>query len=283
MKFYLSQTSDDFQVIRYPAGELQVRLMGDAVRRLQSHANGPYEVDLIARITNAEDIIILSLLKDAICGVDPRLRVHAWLPYLPYARADRRFTEGDCNGISAFAGLINAMGFDSVISWDCHSEASALSIPGLQVQRVDKFIEKSIVDFSKKTKSHKLTVLFPDEGATHRYTIRDNYGCNIYNLEIRVLYATKHRDPSTGVFKGFAVPSVGTDPVLIVDDICDGGGTFVGIAEQIPAEVPLGLYVTHGIFSKGMDVLHRFSQIYCTDTFRASYNTPGPTVFEIGV
>jgi hypothetical protein len=62
MQIELNEFSDDYKVIRYPGGELQVRLMGDALARLKKLAEGPWEVDIIARIRSSEDIIILSLL-----------------------------------------------------------------------------------------------------------------------------------------------------------------------------------------------------------------------------
>jgi ribose-phosphate pyrophosphokinase len=83
---------------------------------------------------------------------------------------------------------------------------------------------------------------------------------------------SKHRDPETGKFLGFEVPLIKTPKALIVDDICDGGGTFRGIAakvrEQQPGEVQMFLYVTHGIFSQGLaGLLCEFGAIYCTDSF----------------
>ena len=44
---------------------------------------------------------------------------------------------------------------------------------------------------------------------------------------------------------------------LIVDDICDGGGTFIPLAKKLKnaGAKTVTLYVTHGIFSKGLDPL----------------------------
>jgi phosphoribosylpyrophosphate synthetase len=66
--------------------------------------------------------------------------------------------------------------------------------------------------------------------------------------------------------------------VLIVDDICDGGGTFLGISDALGSRLRslgdvggdyiLGLYVTHGIFSKGFcDLIEKFDHVYTTDSF----------------
>lgn len=59
-------------------------------------------------------------------------------------------------------------------------------------------------------------------------------------------------------------------PILVMDDICDGGATFISLAKEIKAhelynDQELWLYVTHGIFSKGKQTLldAGYSKIIC--------------------
>jgi len=60
---------------------------------------------------------------------------------------------------------------------------------------------------------------------------------------------------------------------IIVDDICDGGGTFNLLAEEFfkdPASegAELALFVSHGIFSKGLNAIDkRITSIYTTDSW----------------
>lgn len=59
--------------------------------------------------------------------------------------------------------------------------------------------------------------------------------------------------------------------LLIIDDICDGGGTFIQLAEKLKGlgAAKIGLFVTHGIFSKGYKDLNKwFDKIYSCDTYR---------------
>ncbi|HCW17254.1 MAG TPA: phosphoribosylpyrophosphate synthetase, partial [Achromobacter sp.] len=54
-------------------------------------------------------------------------------------------------------------------------------------------------------------------------------------------------------------------PVLVVDDICDGGRTFLELASALrdTTRQPVYLYVTHGIFSKGLGELNaRYAGIF---------------------
>lgn len=52
--------------------------------------------------------------------------------------------------------------------------------------------------------------------------------------------------------------------------LCDGGGTFIGVAEELKKHNcgKLFLFVTHGIFSRGFEELNKyFEKIYCTNSF----------------
>ncbi len=83
----------------------------------------------------------------------------------------------------------------------------------------------------------------------------------------------KHRNTSTGQLSGFEAycDDLKGQPCIIVDDICDGGGTFLGIAEELKKKNAGDLYlvVSHGIFSKGLkDLASTFNAIFTTNSFR---------------
>ena len=87
-----------------------------------------------------------------------------------------------------------------------------------------------------------------------------------------VTFCEKERDVSTGWITGFKLESpeivVGKD-ILITDDICDGGMTFLKCAEALKeaGANSVSLYVTHGIFSKGLDIFKGLvDNIYCEQT-----------------
>ena len=57
---------------------------------------------------------------------------------------------------------------------------------------------------------------------------------------------------------------------MIVDDICDGGRTFTALATELRniTSGPIFLYVTHGIFSHGLDVFKGLiDKIYVANPF----------------
>jgi ribose-phosphate pyrophosphokinase len=61
------------------------------------------------------------------------------------------------------------------------------------------------------------------------------------------------------------------DDCVIVDDICDGGRTFIGIAQELKMKNAGDIYlcVSHGIFSHGFDELRKyFKKIFTTNSFK---------------
>lgn len=252
--------SDSYEKIEYPAGEHQIRLLDKNIEIAE-------QIVVQAKIKNQSDIVDLLLLADAIHHANCYAEKILVIPYLPFARADRRFVDGDCFGLNVFARMINSCNFEKVVTLDVHSRVSVVRINNLVNVSPLNLVEISVRDFGGPD---KITVLLPDKGAAERYP-----------KAINVVYATKKRNPATGKLTGFDVPE--TDgPVLIVDDICDGGGTFIGIANEIKKtnRSKIGLYVTHGIFSKGLGPLvGLIDQIYTTDSFmdRFTHDVAIPT------
>ena len=94
-----------------------------------------------------------------------------------------------------------------------------------------------------------------------------------------IIFASKERDTKTGEILATRcdLPAhygmVTQKDFLIVDDICDGGGTFNLLAEafsgnEFGAQSELELFVSHGIFSKGLGaVSDRYRRITTTDSW----------------
>ena len=248
---YPEGAGTQFEMFRYPGGEVQVRLTPKQIEVLKCQPLS--EVHVQARIKNGEIMTVVQLI-DAIRSVC-QLDIKLILPYLPYSRADRRFIDGDCNGLQTFGRLLNTLVGVEIVTLDVHSGQAAKYI-----RHFTDVSPKPIIDTVALSIPGRLGVLLPDAGAA-RYGIKTH------------LQATKVRDPETGKLNGFVVPGKSQfdqlDSVLIIDDICDGGGTFLGIADQMKDYgLDLYLYVTHGIFSKGLtDLFKRFKKIYTTDSF----------------
>lgn len=177
--------------------------------------------------------------------------VNLSMPFLPYGRQDKAVSNTKSFGLRTFANLINNLNFNSVETIDSHNPSRSCYIKGLE----DKSARPFILEALKKTMAN--LVLFPDKGAEQRYSasIFINKPQNVEGY----ISANKKRDPSTGKILSI---DLNGDPkgfkVLIVDDICDGGMTFKLVAQEAYAKKAkeVHLYVTHGIFSQGIQTIY---------------------------
>lgn len=178
------------------------------------------------------------------------------LPYLPGARQDRSNPTGDVLFTArSIAREINARGFKKVISVDPHSEVMPRYIYSFENYPLNLVYEKLWKGYTG--------VIAPDDGATVRGVIAGQ------TLNKPVAFGWKHRDVSNGKILDFGVQDLTPGGhYIVVDDICDGGGTFLGLGEKIREQgCYADLYVTHGIFSKGTDALKKiYKNIYTTDS-----------------
>lgn len=260
-----------YEIFKYPAGEMQVRLKPETVKEVQT-LNAEDVLIVLLRINTTERLLEASHLINAISGVrSTKCKLSVQVPYLPYGRADRRFTPGDCLGIDITSiGLLGQLPwYADVASFDIHNKEAAT---GVNVN-ITPELESVIKNFAKGRSTNTVNVLFPDKGAADRYALPNHYENNVTALKLNKVYCQKQRDPATGKLAGFVVPELVYDNTIVIDDICDGGGTFIGIAESLGLHPKglgdsLALYVSHGIFSKGLEELTRFyDKIYTTDSF----------------
>lgn len=280
MLLHLGKDSTLYNTFLYPGGETQVRLNEEGLGLVRSSD----EIRVVARIRSAQDVIELALLVNAISLVRKlKSKVILYLPYLPYSRADRIFLDGDCHGLGVFFNILGTLNIDSIVTLDVHS--SRCYTPKLKSISPDMFVRKAIFDAARRGMSDEVTLLFPDEGASLRYEdlAVPSLSSHSMTVKLNTFYASKTRNKITGKLEGFVVPqNMPMYPVLIIDDICDGGGTFIGIAKEIPNTTDsLFLYTTHGIFSRGFEELGAwFNHIYCTDSFRFDITYEYGTVYH---
>jgi ribose-phosphate pyrophosphokinase len=245
-----------YRQFSYPAGETQIRFSENQLEELAAAE----KCVITARITNGE-VMPLLLLLDAVEATSSA-DIVLILPYLPYSRADRRFDKGDCFGLKVFAAVLNELWrVNKILTFDAHSFAAESEITSLTSLEATPIIQQVLDTFTEP-----LTILMPDKGSLDRY---DPWGS--FKENFPVVHCEKKRDPKTGALSGFEVPEVPTDTAIIIDDICDGGGTFIGIAKTLKEKQPdvkPYLYVSHGIFSKGLGELKKyFEHVFTTNSF----------------
>lgn len=201
----------------------------------------------------------LKTLLDTYCKI-----VKLSMPYLPYARQDKRVENKSTFALHAFATILNSLNFDTVEVIDAHNGLRASAIKNL----IDISPRDGIFTAAHATCSNLL--LFPDAGAKVRYEHLAK------ELGLHFTHATKIRNQMTGTITGLTVEGfLQGRTILIVDDLCDGGMTFKLVAEHARKEgaKEVNLYVTHGLFTKGLTTL-KDSGINRIFTYKGEVMTP---------
>jgi ribose-phosphate pyrophosphokinase len=251
------------EIGKFPGGEIRVRLP----------SRPAIESRITAYLFNSDDVMTLMMLVDAMRNMGC-ISIRLTMPYIPYARQDRVCNEGEAFSIRVFAKIINSLGFASVSVWDAHSDVSTkliercIDIPSEQLMMVDTRITQWIRH--RNLNEYPMYLVSPDKGAVEKtkaiFTAIGQFK--------GIIQADKERDLATGkiirtVVKGLP-DDIANARLLVVDDICDGGRTFIELAKVLrPYCKEMSLYVTHGIFSQGMEVFEPFyDNVWCTVNFK---------------
>lgn len=233
----------------------------------QPHIKLPYipedaHITVNCSILNSIYLINLLQVSDALdTAMANKMELH--IPYLMAARFDRIMENGDSFDLRIVAKLINSMNFRKVFLYDVHSDVASALINNAILVNNDALV---------KTYTTPNSVLIcPDAGAAKKISRYIEINKNITDIS----YCIKHRDLSTGKLDlRILEPSVcESRDCVIIDDLCDGGGTFLAIASQIKTK-SLTLIVTHGLFTKGFVELEKcFDKIITSDTYHSNYNS----------
>lgn len=265
MAFKIYNMADDdvlaypFELMQFPGGEPHVLVEPRYIR------NQDLWID--ARVHNGQEFMSLLCLLDAIQFQDPK-SLSLFIPYFPGARQDR-WEGGSCFTLNVYAQCLRQFNLDRIAVVDCHSDAT-IRILERVCRQVTNVEPHQVFNFSNKDYTG---LIRPDEGADYRV----NAAAQAWGIG-GISNCGKVRNPKTGKLSGFKVQLLNPGKTyLMLDDICDGGGTFLGLADEIQKnqdkhhdeDYIIDLCVTHGIFSKGLsDLKRRFRKIYTTDSFR---------------
>lgn len=241
----------------FSAGELKIKLFG----------NGRSRVDLVWHYENDAEFFTVACIREYYATQDCIL----YLPYLPHARMDRVKNPEDVFTLKTFAHLINSLNFERVYVWDAHSNVGPALIDRCHDVNALTWIQEAITQLGHAKDS--ICLFFPDEGAQKRYgTMFPDYA---------QAFGIKKRNWETGKIEGYMI--VGEDivkgkNVLIIDDICSYGNTFIKAAEAVRAAgaIDISLYITHceDAISKG-DIFKNnlFEKVFTTGSLVRSEET----------
>lgn len=247
----LKATGFTYKKFNFPCGEMHIQ-----VDNLLGYMNESVSIQL--KFEKNEDIIELLLVHDALKRIGIRIKT-LYIPYVPFSRQDRINTPGECFSLQVFANLINSLNIEKVFITDPHSDVTPALINNCVIMKQHDVFAQWLYNFSD------FWLISPDAGALKK----------IYQLakvcnSLGVIECSKNRNVQTGEITGVKVNAENLEgkDCYIVDDICDGGRTFIEIAKELQRLYcgKITLMVTHGFFTKGLEVFDGLiDEIYTKD------------------
>jgi len=251
---------DLFKISKFPDGQQDVWINPDIIGvsncvLIKSHFNSWLDLELIACTKAALNEM----------GIN---HVHLFIPYFLGARSDRKFKDGGTWYLKdVICPAINNLNFQKVIVVDPHSDIVGNLITNISIIKNGKYVAKFLMNvcgvYGGVAKS---CIISPDAGAEKKiYDLARDIN---YPGEVVCCYKVRNKE-------GQIVKTIVTKDdfegkdVFIVDDICDGGRTFIELSKELKKRNIGRIYliVSHGIFSKGIDVLREhFNRVYCTNS-----------------
>jgi ribose-phosphate pyrophosphokinase len=190
--------------------------------------------------------------------------------YMPYSRMDRR-NEFYTFNLKYVSNFINSMNFAQVEIFDAHSDVTSAL--------VDRCIDRSNIPylfttFQKEVGTENTVIMYPDAGAQKRYERHFAYPSVV---------GKKVRSFGDGKILSYEITGDAAGKnVVIVDDLCSRGGTFMGAANALKDTGAKDLYliVSHcentilegdvlssGLFKKVYTTNSIISETEATDSF----------------
>ena len=188
-----------------------------------------------------DNLMELLVILDALKRGSAR-RITAVIPYYGYARQDRKDRPRVAIGSKLIANMLVSAGADRVITMDLH----APQIQGYFDIPVDHLDSHAVfIPYIENLRLENLTFAAPDVGATNRIREIANY----FNAEMVI--CDKHRKRANEIASMVVIGDVTNKDIVIIDDICDTGGTLAksaGLLKEKGARSVRAL-ITHPVLS----------------------------------
>ena len=262
-----------YEISRFPDGQQSIRVIEHGYTTYLSLKDQKNPITIKSRLNTFQDLELIICANQALKEIGVK-SVNLYIPYCIGGRSDRKFQEGGINYIkTVIAPIINSQNFNEVRIMDPHSDVLEACINNF-AKFTNWGVTKMALDDINDVDN--ICLVSPDAGAYKKvFDVAKWFGIN------DIITASKVRDVATGKILRTEVPSIKnhTDSMkyVIVDDICDGGRTFIELAKVIIAqnqEAKIYLVVTHGIFSAGFGELNNyFERIYTTNSIKEHDNS----------
>ena len=189
----------------------------------------------------SENLMELLLMIDAAKRASA-YKVIAVVPYYGFARQDRKDKPRVAIGSKVVANMLVAAGADRIITMDLH----APQIQGYFDIPVDHLESSSVfIPYIQQLKLENLTFAAPDVGSANRIREIASY------FEADMVICDKHRKRANEISSMVVIGDVENRDVVLIDDICDTGGTLAKSAALLKEKGARSVraMITHPVLS----------------------------------
>lgn len=270
----LEHSDIKYKISKFPDGQQAIEILNAG--SLMPTAM-PIDVEIASRLNSFRDLELILCATQALRNLR-FTNIELYVPYFLGARSDRLFIGGSINYLKqVICPIINSQNFSGVTVMDPHSDVLEACLNNFKKINNFDLVDDALSHLIKDNEEHRVVLVSPDAGAYKKvYDVAKKFNIG------KIITATKVRDLNTGNIIGTEIPVLDqhNDLIyLIIDDICDGGRTFVELAKVMKDSRPTAkvhLVVTHGIFSAGFGELKKyFEGIYTTNSIVDRYDVTG--------
>ena len=263
---YLNENPIEF--ITFPNKEKRLDLPKEFVKfhdtKVVNDIYWKYETD--------ESIFELLLVDNAMISYEQEYNLY--IGYMPYSRMDRVKEQGTAFSLEVIVRIINNLScVNGIYVLDPHSPITLQELNRYQLSdnafEFKYSLAKDVIDYTQIDVNNAWFV-FPDKGAATRYNA-DNYPNVIICEKVRNFATGKIESIKASIEKVTNTPSENA-PIIIIDDLCSYGGTFVGAIKAIETDLNIKssenwLIITHSETAIDMgQVPLIFNKIFTTDS-----------------
>ncbi|HQD08677.1 MAG TPA: ribose-phosphate pyrophosphokinase [Flavihumibacter sp.] len=213
---YLAEKIAD--VYGIPLGRVNIQKFSDGEIQpvFQESIRGDVVFLVQGTFAPSDNLMELLLMIDAARRASA-YKIVAVIPYYGYARQDRKDKPRVAIGSKLIANMLTAAGADRVITMDLH----APQIQGYFDIPVDHLDSSVIfIPYIEQLRLENLTFAAPDVGSANRIREIASY----FNAEMVI--CDKHRKRANEIASMVVIGDVTDKNVILIDDICDTGGTL---------------------------------------------------------
>jgi ribose-phosphate pyrophosphokinase len=226
-----------------PLGKVNIRRFsdGEIYVEFQESIRGQFVFLIQSTFAPSDNLMELLLMIDAAKRASA-YKVIAVIPYYGLARQDRKDRPRVAIGSKLVANMLTAAGADRIITMDLH----APQIQGYFDIPVDHLESSAIfIPYIESLNLENLTFAAPDVGSANRIREVAAY------FECEMVICDKHRKRANEIASMVVIGDVTDRDVVIIDDICDTGGTLVKSAALLKEKGARSVraLITHPVLS----------------------------------